>query len=186
VFRVGTDAVVPSGYGSLERDGYQGTASPYKIEGGKLVTLVSQDPYSFMVYKLGDTYYLARSNEFGYANYEIIAAPQIAVNPLTEVSNQFSIELGLTEQQKQQILPVLKEEIQQLEALKKDTALSAVRKVERLRGIGSSFDAKVTPLLNAEQQPKFQALRDQARRRLIEAMGSEALHKLEGELEKKL
>ena len=30
VFRVGTDAVVPSGYGSLERDRYQGTASPYK------------------------------------------------------------------------------------------------------------------------------------------------------------
>lgn len=27
------------------------------------------------VYKLGDKYYGARSNEFGYANYEIIPAP---------------------------------------------------------------------------------------------------------------
>ena len=27
------------------------------------------------VYKLGDKYYGARSNEFGYANYEIIPVP---------------------------------------------------------------------------------------------------------------
>ena len=68
---------------------------------------MSQDPYSFTFYKLGDTYYAARSNEFGYANYEIIPPPQIAANPLTALSNQFSIELGLTEQQKQQIVPIL-------------------------------------------------------------------------------
>ena len=186
LFRIGTDAVVPSGYGSVERDGYQGTTIPYKIEGGKLVTLVSQDPYAFTFYKLGGTYYAARSNEFGYANYEIIPAPQIAVNPLTELSNQFSVELGLTEQQKQQIVPILKEEITQLAALKKNASLSAVHKVEQLRKLGVSFDEKIMPLLNAEQQPKFQALREQARRKMIETMGSEAVHKLEGELEKKL
>ena len=97
VFRVGTNAVMPSGFGNVERDGYRGTTGAYKIEGGKLVIPVSQEPYSFTFYKLGDTYYAARSNEFGYVNYEIIPAPQIAANPLTEVSNQFSIELGLTE-----------------------------------------------------------------------------------------
>ena len=59
------------------------------------------------MYKLGDTYYIARSNEFGYANYEIIPTPQIVLNPLTAMINQFSIELGLTEQQRQQILPFL-------------------------------------------------------------------------------
>ena len=37
-----------------------------------MVTKVPQDPYSVTIYKLGDTYYGARSNEFGYANYEII------------------------------------------------------------------------------------------------------------------
>ncbi len=66
------------------RDGYHGTTSAYKIANGKLVTFVSQEPYSVTIYKLGKTYYGARSNEFGYANYEIIPAPQIAVNPLTE------------------------------------------------------------------------------------------------------
>ena len=170
VFRIGTDAVVPSGFGNVERDGYRGTTSPYKIEGGKLITFVSQDPYAFTFYKLGNTYYAARSNEFGYANYEIIPAPQIAVNPLTEVSNQFSIELGLTEQQKQQIVPILKEELKQLGALKKDDSLSAVQKVERLRQLGVSFDEKLKPLVNADQQQKFQAMREDFRRRLIEGM----------------
>ncbi len=49
----------------------------------------------------------ARSNEFGYVNYEIVPAPQIAANPLTALSNQFSLELKLTEEQKKQIVPIL-------------------------------------------------------------------------------
>jgi len=179
-FHIGNNAVVPSGYGNVVRDGYEGTTIPYKIERGKLVTFVSQDPYSVAVYKLGNTYYGARSNEFGYANYELIPTPQIVVNPLTELVNQFSIELGLTEQQKQQIIPILKQDLTQLEAVKKDTSLSALKKVERLRQIGSSFGEKVKPLLNPDQQSKFEALREQVRRRLIEKMASEAVDKLEG------
>ena len=182
VFRVGKNANMPSGWGNVERDGNQGTTTPYKIEGGKLVTLVSQDPYAFTFYKLGDTYYGARSNEFGYANYEIIPAPQFAVNPLDEVANQFSITLGLTEQQKQQIVPILKEELTQLGALKKDTSLSALKKVERLREIGVSFDEKLKPLLNPEQQQKFQTMRENFRRRLIEEMAEKALHKAGSEV----
>jgi hypothetical protein len=178
VFRVGANAVVPSAVGKVERDGYEGITGPYRIEGGKLVIPVSQHPYSVTFYKLGDTYHAARSNEFGYANYEIIPAPQIAANPLTAVSNQFSIELGLTEEQKMQIVPVLLQEIKQLGELKKDTKLSALDKVKRLREIGVSFDEKISPLLNPEQQKKFQAMREQMRRRLVEEMAGEALEKL--------
>jgi Protein of unknown function (DUF3604) len=178
VFRIGTNAAVPSGFGNVEGDGYKGRTTPYKIEGGKLITLVSQDPYAFTFYKLGDTYYAARSNEFGYANYEIIPAPQAAVNPLTDLLKQISVELGLTEEQKQQIVPILKEEITQLGALKKNASLTAVQKVEQLRKMGVSIDEKLKPMLNAEQQSKFQALHEQARRRIIEGMGSEVLEKL--------
>ncbi len=186
LFHVDKYANVPSGYGNVMRDGYEGTTIPYKIEGGKLVTLVSQDPYAVTVYKLGNTYYGARSNEFGYANYEMIPRPQIVVNPLTEMTNQFSIELGLTEEQKQQIVPILKDEVTQLQALQKNASLSAVQKVEQLKQLGRSFDEKIMPLLNADQQPKFQTLREQVRRRMIETMGSKALHKVEGELKHKL
>jgi hypothetical protein len=184
VFHVGKYANVPSGFGNLMRGGYQGTTIPYKIGGGKLITLVSQDPYAVTIYKLGNTYYGARSNEFGYANYEIIPYPKIAVNPLTEMSNQFSIGLGLTEQQKQQIVPILKQEVAQLGALKKNTSLSALKKVERLREIGVSFDEKIRPLLNPEQQQKFQTLREQMRRRIIERMAMELEGKLKAEVSK--
>jgi hypothetical protein len=186
VFRVGTDAVMPSGYGNVERGGYQGTTCSYKIEGGKLITLVSQDPYAFTFYKLGDTYYAARSNEFGYANYEIIPAPQIAINPLVEVTKRFSVELGLTEQQKRQIVPILNEELQQLQAVKKDASLDAMHKIERVREIGVSFDEKLKPLITAEQQQKFEALRDQLRKRFIDTMATQALHAAETKVERDL
>ncbi len=183
VFRVGKHAVVPSAYGNVARDGYHGTTIPYKIANGKLVTFVSQEPYAVTVYKLGKTYYGARSNEFGYANYEIIPAPQIAVNPLAELSNQFSISLALTEEQKQQIVPILQEEIKQLGALKKNTSLSALQKVEQLKQLGASFDEKIRPLLNPEQQQKFEAMRDQMRKKMIEKMAAEAAGKLEQDID---
>lgn len=179
LFRIGTNASVPSGFGNVERDGYQGTTSPYKIEGGKLITFVSQDPYALTFYKLGDTYYAARSNEFGYANYEIVSEPKSAINPLTEVVNQFSTTLGLTEEQRQQVVPILKEELKRLEAVKKDASLNALRKVERVREIGLSFDEGLKPLINPEQQQKFQALRDLLRTRFIAKMASEAKQKVE-------
>jgi Protein of unknown function (DUF3604) len=173
LFRIGTDASVPSGYGNVERDGYQGTTSPYKIQDGKLVTFVSQDPYALTFYKLGDTTYATRSNEFGYANYEIVPDPKFAINPLPEVINQFSTTLALTEQQRQQVVPILEEEIKQLEALKKDVSLSAARKAERLWEIGNSIDERLKPLINPEQQQqKFGELREELRKRLVEKMAS--------------
>jgi len=178
IFRVGAYADMPSGFGNVVGNGYEGLTHEYEIEGGKLITYVAQEPYAYSFYKLGDTYYAARSNEYGYANYEIIAAAQVAVNPLTELGQQFAVALELTQQQKQQILPVFDEELKQLTALKKNTALSAIKKVEELRKLGTSFDKKITPLLNADQQARFQTMREQLRRRLIDQMGDEAVQKL--------
>ncbi len=52
--------------------GYQGLSSAYSIQNGKIVTWLQQSPFEITVYKAGDKYLGARSNEFGYANYEII------------------------------------------------------------------------------------------------------------------
>ncbi len=182
LFRIGTNASIPSGFGNVARDGYQGTTSPYKIEDGKLVTFVSQDPYALTFYKLGDTTYAARSNEFGHANYEIVADPKFATNPITEVINRFSFNLGLTEEQRQQIVPILKEEFKQLEAMKKDASLSGARKIARVREIGDSIDERLKPLINPEQQQKFQEVREELRKRFIEKMASEAKQKVEAEV----
>jgi Protein of unknown function (DUF3604) len=186
VFRVGANAVMPSSFGNVQRNGYQGTTGPYKIEGGTLVIPVSQHPYGLTFYKLGAIYYAARSDEFGYANYEIIPPPQIALNPLVALSNQFSVELGLTEEQKKQIVPMLKQEVQQLGVLKKNASLSGVQKVEELRKLGVSFDEKIAPLLNPEQKQKFEVMRDQMRKRMVEEMASQVIHKLETDIKEKL
>ena len=182
VFHLGQGAVVPSGYGSLERDGYEGTTTPYQIKDGKLNIVISQEPYSLTFYKLGNTTYAARSNEFGYANYELIDTPKMAGNPLADITNQFSITLGLTEQQKQQVAPILKDEFTQLGALKTNTKLSGVQKVEELRKLGAAFDTKISPLLNAQQQARFKSMREQMRTHLIEEMADQGVKKLESAL----
>ncbi len=186
VWHVGRSATLPSLTGNPLRDGYQGTTSSYRIENGKVVTMVSQDPIAVTIYKLGDSYYGARSNEFGYANYEIIPTPQIVANPLTAMISHFAIELGLTEQQKEQIVPFLKQELPQLAALKKNTSLTPVQKVEKLKEISSAVDVKITPLLDPAQQQKFKEIREENRRKMIEEMGSKLMQKVEGELKKKM
>jgi len=188
IYHVGRYSNVPSGFGFVGRDGYLGTTNPYKIEGGKLITFVSQEPYSYTLYKLGDAYYAARSNEFGYANYEIIPTPNppIVVNPVAALGNQLAIELGLTEQQKQQIAPILKAEMPQLAALKKNTSLKPLDKIEQLKQITSSVDSKITPLLNADQQKKFTEIRDGYRRQMIEKMASGAMQKAEAKIKQEM
>jgi Protein of unknown function (DUF3604) len=186
VWHVGKSATIPSSVGDPTHDDYLGTTTPYKIENGKVVTTISQDPFAVTIYKLGDTYYGARSNEFGCANYEIIPTPQIVMNPLSAMINQFAIELGSTEQQKQQIVPILKQEAAQLEALKKNTSLTPLQKIEQLKQIRSAVDAKITPLLDQAQQQKFNTIREENRRKLIEELGSKALQKVKGEIKQKM
>ncbi|HQR49393.1 MAG TPA: DUF3604 domain-containing protein [Steroidobacteraceae bacterium] len=183
VWHVGKYANTPSLTGELMRNGYFGQTTPYKIANGRVVTNLQEAPFSIAIYKLGDSYYAARSNEFGYANYEVIPDPQFAVNPLMSMFNQLSIELGLTAQQQREIKPILKSELTQLEALKKDTSMSAEQKLEKLKAASAAIDAQITPLLNAEQQPKFQAVRDEMRRHLLETMAGKAGKALESKIE---
>jgi len=182
VWHIGPGSNIPSNVGNPIRSGYQGDTTPYKIESGKVVTKVAQDPYSVTIYKLGDTYYGARSNEFGYANYEMIPSPQFVTNPVTAMLNQFSIELGLTEQQRQQILPFLADEVKQLGALKKNTSLKPLDKLEQLKKIADEVDAKLTPLLDQQQQQKFQAIREEHRRELIEKLSGQLIEKAENKI----
>jgi hypothetical protein len=88
ISHVGSIATLPSHAGNLARSGYLGVTTPYTIENGKLVTTLSEAPYADTVYKLGDTYYAARSNEFGYANYEIMPKGPALLNPLAKGESQ--------------------------------------------------------------------------------------------------
>ena len=78
---VARESLQPSLAGDLATISEFGTTEPYYINDGKLVTIFGGTPISVTVYKQGDKYLAARSNEFGYANYEII--PEVKeLNPL--------------------------------------------------------------------------------------------------------
>jgi len=78
---VGKRMTLPSAVGDAPDSSALGLSRSYFIANGKIVNTVVGTPIEFTVYKLGDKYVAARSNEFGYANYEIIPV-QLEVNPL--------------------------------------------------------------------------------------------------------
>jgi hypothetical protein len=78
---VGKKAPRPSLTGEVVNASYLGLTQPYYLNDGKIVTSLAGTPIEIAVYKLGGKYVGARSNEFGYANYEVIPQ-QPAVSPL--------------------------------------------------------------------------------------------------------
>jgi len=82
VYHVGRNVHQPSLVGNVARNGYEGASSAYWIKDGKVVTYLQDHPFEVAFYKLGDKTYGARSNEFGYANYEILPKPPVLIEPL--------------------------------------------------------------------------------------------------------
>ena len=82
ILHVGSNATVPGLAGNVVQNAYQGVTTPYTIVNGKVVTTLSQAPIEVTVYKRGDAYFAARSNEFGYANYEVLPKPPLFLHPL--------------------------------------------------------------------------------------------------------
>jgi hypothetical protein len=78
---VGRKMTLPSLNGDAADASHIGASRPYYINNGKIVTSLVGTPIEITVYKVGDKYVGARSNEFGYANYEIIP-PVAELNPL--------------------------------------------------------------------------------------------------------
>jgi len=72
VMHVGRRSPLPGAMGNLAKASYQIVPKPYSIKNGKVVTIIGNTPFEMAVYKLGEKYYGARSNEFGYANYELL------------------------------------------------------------------------------------------------------------------
>ncbi|MBI1816369.1 MAG: DUF3604 domain-containing protein [Deltaproteobacteria bacterium] len=78
---VGRNVAMQSLTGDAAGASYLGGSRTYNINKGKIVIELEGTPIEVSVYKLGDKYVGARSNEFGYANYEIV--PHVGeLNPL--------------------------------------------------------------------------------------------------------
>ena len=71
---VGRKMALPSLTGDAADASHFGDSRQYFLSNGKIVTSLVGTPIEITVYKMGDKYLAARSNEFGYANYEIVPA----------------------------------------------------------------------------------------------------------------
>jgi hypothetical protein len=60
----------PEQMGDVMHPNSLGTAD-YEIRDGHIITMIEGTPFEVTVYRLGDKLVAARSNEFGYANYEV-------------------------------------------------------------------------------------------------------------------
>ncbi len=80
VYHVTRGTPQPSAVGEVAANGYLGNSQAYWIRNGRIVTSLADTPFEVTVYKMGDRYVAARSNEFGFANYEML--PKAPVNLL--------------------------------------------------------------------------------------------------------
>jgi hypothetical protein len=71
---VGRKMALPSATGDAVDASSLATSRTYNLINGKIVTMLVGTPIEITVYKVGNKYVGARSNEFGYANYELVPA----------------------------------------------------------------------------------------------------------------
>ncbi len=83
---------------------------------------------------------------------------------------KMSAALQLSPAQKQQILPILKEEAPKIKAVKENTSLGPLQKGMQLRQISEATDAKLKPILTPDQYQKLQEMRAQERQQMMQKM----------------
>ena len=87
-------------------------------------------------------------------------APTYAQKP-TAISKVEAIsqQLDLTPQQKLKFLPILRDELPKVEAIKNDNSLTRMQKVQQIRAIHQQTDPQMKAILSPEQYQKLQAIR---------------------------
>jgi protein CpxP len=79
-----------------------------------------------------------------------------------------SQQLNLTPEQKVKLLPILKEEVPKLEAIKKNTSLSGIQKMKQLRAVHDQSAPQLQKILSPAQYQKLQDIRQEEIRQAIE------------------
>jgi hypothetical protein len=78
-----------------------------------------------------------------------------------------SQQLNLTPEQKLKMLPVLKEEVPKIQAIKKNTSLSGLQKMKELRTVHNQSAPQMQQILSPEQYQKLQTIRQEEIRQAI-------------------
>lgn len=84
--------------------------------------------------------------------------------------NQMAAQLNLTDAQKEQIKPILKDQADKLRALRSDTSLSHEDMRSKAKEINEAAVHQIRPLLNPDQQKKYDEMRSQMKDEAKEQM----------------
>lgn len=81
---------------------------------------------------------------------------------------QLATQLALTPEQKGQLMPILVAEAPKVKAIKADSSLTKIQKVQRLKALHDETDPQVKAILSPEQYEQLQRIRRQELSQIVE------------------
>jgi Spy/CpxP family protein refolding chaperone len=88
-----------------------------------------------------------------------------------------SKELNLSQQQQDQLKPIMEKQRQEIQAIRKDTSLTADQKKQKFQALHQDFQNQMNGVLTPEQQQQWQQMKAQGKQR-HEKMGERMAQKL--------
>ncbi len=111
----------------------------------------------------------------GFIGFQMLAQaeetksiPEGRVAAFRERMQEVAAKLGLSEEQKEKIKPIIREEMEKARALRKDESLSRQDKVKKLKAIREEIVPKLKAILTSEQFEKWRKMAEERRARLQE------------------
>ena len=108
--------------------------------------------------------FAARLDTLGVALVFVIAiAPYIQAQAPAQAQKLQAIakQLNLTPQQKMQLMPILEADAPKIQAVKNDSSLGGLQKLQQIKAIHAQSDPQVKAILNPQQYEQFQQIRQQ-------------------------
>jgi periplasmic protein CpxP/Spy len=102
---------------------------------------------------------LLTSAACSFAFLTLVASGQTS-DPAAKLQ-ELSQQLNLTPEQKVKLLPILKEEVPKLDAIKNNASLSGMQKMKQLRVVHDQSAPQLQKILSPAQYQKLQAIRQQ-------------------------
>jgi hypothetical protein len=95
----------------------------------------------------------------------VLLAPALSAQNKGAKLQAISQQLNLTPQQKAKVLPILADEAPKVEAVKNNSSLSGMQKMQQLRAIHQQTDPQMKAILSPLQTIRQQAIREAMQKR---------------------
>jgi Spy/CpxP family protein refolding chaperone len=105
-----------------------------------------------------------------FTSYAQSAAAKAREQRLMGIAKQ----LHLTRQQEKQLIPIMRAEEPQLEAIRNDPSLSRTERLQRLQAVHDQANPQVKAILTPQQYHQLQDIRQKRRAQLMQATKSKA------------